>query len=160
MAYGGLGDAPTISTAGGTKSARASISRTSATIGSRSGGQTVPSSADVSALGVNRNESSSLFSEDESFDKQFDPPEDRIEIDAPPGKLGVVIDTPNGGVPLVHAIKDTSVLADRIRVNDKLVSVDGEDTTTMSAVKVSRLISSRADNPRRILVFVRNHRAE
>ena len=54
----------------------------------------------------------------------------------------VVIDTP-GGVPLVHAIKDTSILADKVRVGDQLVSVDDIDTTQLSAIEVSKLISSR-----------------
>jgi C-terminal processing protease CtpA/Prc len=34
-------------------------------------------------------------------------------------------------VPVVHAIKDTSVLGDRVRVGDRLLAVDGEDCTAM-----------------------------
>jgi C-terminal processing protease CtpA/Prc len=97
----------------------------------------------------------SLFQDDASFEKQYREQEERIEIDAPAGKLGVVIDTPVGGVPLVHAIKDTSILADQVRVGDQLVSVDDVDTTQLSAIEVSKLISSRANNPSRILVFIR-----
>ena len=97
----------------------------------------------------------SLFEEDNSFDQMYGEDE-RIEIIAPPGKLGVVIDTPMNGFPMVHAIKETSVLSGRVRIGDKLVSVDGEDTTEMSAIKVSKLISSKAMNPQRRMLFLRS----
>lgn len=97
----------------------------------------------------------SLFADDSSFEQQFAELEDRFDVVAPAGKLGMVIDTPNGGVPVVHAIKDTSVLADRVRVGDRLVSVDGEDCTTMTAMQVSKLISLKSEKPARVLMFVR-----
>jgi C-terminal processing protease CtpA/Prc len=98
----------------------------------------------------------SLFSDDNSFERMYGE-EEQFEIIAPSGKLGVVIDTPyNGGnVPVVHAIKDTSILADRVRIGDKLLSVDGQDTRNMSAIKVSKLISAKAMEPQRRLVFLR-----
>jgi hypothetical protein len=58
-----------------------------------------------------------LFADDGSFEQQFVDPEERFDVVAPAGKLGMVIDTPNGGVPVVHAIKETSVLADQVRVH-------------------------------------------
>lgn len=157
MAYGGTGDAQSISTAGGTKSAKANSIRSgleSRGSGSGSGRQTSTSS-NISDLGLVRDASLSLFSDDASFERQYDEQEEIIEIVAPAGKLGVVIDTPNGGSPIVHAIKDTSILADKIRVGDTLISVDDEDTREMSAIKVSRLISTRSQNPSRVLVFLR-----
>lgn len=99
----------------------------------------------------------SVFSDDMSFEQQFSGSTDadvRLEVTVPPGKLGMVIDTPHGGVPLVHAIKPNSILADQVQVNDRLVSVDGEDVTHMTAVQVSKLISLKADQTR-ILVFCR-----
>jgi C-terminal processing protease CtpA/Prc len=99
---------------------------------------------------------SSLFSAETSFEEQFSEMEDRIEVMAPAGKLGMVIDTPAGGVPIVHAIKESSVLAKQVQVGDRLVSVDDEDTTGMTAMQVSKLISLRADSDSRTLVFVRN----
>lgn len=96
----------------------------------------------------------SLFTDDESFERMYGKSEERIEVVAPAGKLGVVIDTPLSGNPMVHAIKDTSVLADKVNIGDRLVSVDGQDTTKMSAIKVSKLISSKAQT-QRILVFTR-----
>ena len=81
--------------------------------------------------------------------------EDRIEVIAPAGKLGMVIDTPSGGAPVVHAIKETSVLASKVQVGDRLIFVDDEDTTGMTAMQVSKLISIKADNSWRTLVFLR-----
>lgn len=97
----------------------------------------------------------SLFSDDMSFEQQFVDIEESFEVDAPNGKLGMVIDTPSGGAPVVHAIKDSSVLADRVTVGDRLISVDDEDTTALTAMQVSKMISKKADNPSRILVFAR-----
>jgi len=102
-------------------------------------------------------ENISLFTDDESFERMYgggEADDERIELVAPPGKLGVVIDTPLSGIPMVHAIKDTSVLSGQVLIGDKLVSVDGTDTTQMSAIRVSKLISSKAQN-QRILVFHR-----
>ena len=74
---------------------------------------------------------------------------------APAGSLGVVLGNPSG-YPVVHAIKDTSVIIDEIEIGDRLISVDGQDTTGMSAIRVSSLIGSKAMNPRRLLVFTRS----
>jgi hypothetical protein len=95
-----------------------------------------------------------VFSDDESFEQQYSTAEDKFEVTVPAGKLGMVIDTPNGGVPVVHAIKTESVLSTSVQVGDKLVSVDGEDVTAMTAVQVSKLISLKSDR-KRILAFVR-----
>jgi len=78
-----------------------------------------------------------------------------FEVYAPPGKLGVVIDTPNNGVPVVHAIKDSSVIANKLQVGDKLVAVDDEDVRTMTAINVSKLISRKGANATRKLSVIR-----
>lgn len=157
MAYGGAGDIQSISTAGGMKSAIVAkpfyypkvaqapydVSRQSSI------------SSKNSDPSVSMKDALTLYSDDNSFERQYNQPDDRLEVTAPAGKLGIVIDTPNGGVPMVHAIKESSVLIDQVKVGDRLIMVDGIDTTSMSAIKVSRLISTRADNPRRVLVFLR-----
>lgn len=75
--------------------------------------------------------------------------EEYFDIYAPGGKLGVVIDTPNSGAPVVHNIKETCPIADQLRVGDKLIAVDDEDVRSMTAVKVSKLISQKSNNPTR-----------
>jgi C-terminal processing protease CtpA/Prc len=97
-----------------------------------------------------------IFADDSSFEEQFKDPEERLDVVAPAGKLGMVIDTPNGSIPVVHAIKDTSVLVDQVRVGDRLLSVDGEDCTGMTAMQVSKLISLKSEKPARVLVFARS----
>lgn len=95
-----------------------------------------------------------VFSDDESFEQQYSTADDKFEVTVPAGKLGMVIDTPNGGVPVVHAIKTESILSSSVQVGDRLVSVDGEDVTAMTAVQVSKLISLKSDQ-KRVLAFVR-----
>jgi len=81
--------------------------------------------------------------------------EEILTIFAPPGKLGVVIDTPDDGAPVVHAVKETSVVFDKVQVGDKLVAVDDEDVRTLTAIKVSKLISRKSANPSRKLTILR-----
>jgi len=102
-----------------------------------------------------------ILSDEKSFEEQYagsEDQEDTFEVEVPPGKLGMVIDTPNGGLPAVHALKSESVLADRVTVGDRLLSVDGEDVTRMTAIKVSKLISAKEGHSR-VLVFSRGHSA-
>ena len=77
-----------------------------------------------------------------------------FEVRAPPGMLGMVIDTPNGGVPVVRAIKPDSVLTDRVVIGDRLISVDHQDVTSMSALEVSNLISVKSNRQRLKLCVV------
>jgi len=81
--------------------------------------------------------------------------EEILHIFAPPGKLGVVIDTPDDGAPVVHAVKETSVVVDKVMVGDKLIAVDDEDVRTLTAIKVSKLISRKSANPSRKLTILR-----
>jgi C-terminal processing protease CtpA/Prc len=140
-AYGGGGDT-SVSSAGGTF-----------------GSQTRQSFLDprtASATGATLG----AYSDADSFEEAYRDPnanvkEELIHVFAPPGKLGVVIDTPDDGAPVVHAVKDSSVIADKIQVGDKLVAVDDEDVRTMTAIKVSKLISRKSANPSRKLSIVR-----
>ena len=77
-----------------------------------------------------------------------------FEVRAPPGKLGMVVDTPNGGVPVVRAIKPDSVLNGSVKVGDRLISVDHVNVTSMSALEVSNLISLK-QHQQRLLIFCR-----
>jgi C-terminal processing protease CtpA/Prc len=101
---------------------------------------------------------SSVFSEDPTFDQMYeqsDLREEILDVYAPAGKLGVVIDTPNDGAPVVHAVKDTSPIADKIWVGDMLVAVDDEDTRAMTAMKISKLLARKKDNESRKLTVIR-----
>jgi len=149
-AYGGAGDAPSVSTAGGNKSTYDPYSSQSITDASRER-TTSESSSQVKSVSGNI----SMFSNDHSFEAMYGE-EEMVTVLAPAGKLGVVIDRPNSGVPVVHAIKENSVLANQVRIGDKLLSVDGQDTRDMSAIRVSKLISSKSENPQRAMIFMRS----
>jgi hypothetical protein len=84
--------------------------------------------------------------------------DEMLEIYAPPGLLGVVIDTPGGGSPVVHAIKDTCPIRGEIYVGDRLVAVDDVDVRGMTAIDVSKLISKKSGQARRKLTIIRNAR--
>ena len=81
--------------------------------------------------------------------------EDQFVIYAPAGKLGLVVDNPDDGAPVVHAIKEDSVLIDQVKVGDRLVGVDEVDVRSLSPVTVSKLISKRSTNPLRKLTLTR-----
>ena len=85
--------------------------------------------------------------------------DEMLEIYAPKGKLGLVIDTPSSSAtPIVHAIKDTCPIRDEIYVGDKLVAVDDVDVRDMCAVDVSKLIGNRSGQRRRKLTIIRSAR--
>ena len=132
-AYGG-GDTSVVSSAGGTMG-----DATRQTAG-----------ADVSGAGA-----LAALGAESQFRGSGATSESVLEILAPAGKLGVVIDTPDDGAPVVHAVKDSSVIADQIQVGDKLIAVDEEDVRSMTAIKVSKLISKKSANPSRKLTIIR-----
>lgn len=79
-----------------------------------------------------------------------------FEVRAPPGRLGMVLgDPPQGGVPLVRMIKPDSILAARgVQVGDRLISIDQENVTNMTALEVSNVMTRKQNHPR-LLVFCR-----
>ena len=79
--------------------------------------------------------------------------EELVTIYTPSGKLGMIIDSPDDGAPVIHNIKDGSPIYDKINVGDRLVAVDDEDTRNMTAIKVSKLISRKSDCERKLTVI-------
>jgi hypothetical protein len=77
-----------------------------------------------------------------------------FEVMVPPGMLGLVIDSPNGSVPVIRAIKPSSVLYPQVQVGDRLISVDHQNVTNMTATQVSHLITQK-QNQNRVFVFCR-----
>jgi hypothetical protein len=97
----------------------------------------------------------SLPRDDDAF-RELYASEETFEVLAPPGLLGLVLQSSvEDGRPAVHSIKPRSVLADVVRVGDRLVSVDDEDVTIMRASDVSQLIAEKKNHEVRRLVFSR-----
>lgn len=83
-------------------------------------------------------------------------PGECFDVNAPPGKLGVILeDYSDGGVPIVHDVKQNSPLVGRIMKGDRLCSVDGVDCTGKEALSVAKLLKNRENESSRILTFCR-----
>jgi hypothetical protein len=78
------------------------------------------------------------------------------EVLAPPGLLGLVIESDNdGGFPIVHSIKKDSVLFGVVKEGDCVLSIDGQDVSSMNAGAASMLIASKKNQDVRTFVFSR-----
>ncbi|KAL7572758.1 hypothetical protein ACA910_009022 [Epithemia clementina (nom. ined.)] len=104
-------------------------------------------------------ENASSASQWASFGPQYTDEKNLYNVEAPAGKLGVVVDTPDEGPPVIFAVKDTSVLYGRVNVGDRLMAVDDQDVTSLSAVNISRLISKKADEPVRKFTLMRTSKS-
>ena len=62
----------------------------------------------------------------------------------------------DNGPPVVHDIADSSPLVGKLLEGDKLIAVDGEDVSDMTATDVSALIGSKATNRHRYLRVIRS----
>jgi len=73
---------------------------------------------------------------------------------APPGPLGIVIDTTSEG-PIIHSLKPTSQLLGLINTGDLVVGLDDIDTRGMTAATVTRLMAKRSQQPQRKITLLR-----
>lgn len=73
------------------------------------------------------------------------------EVMAPPGKLGIVIETTLEG-PLVHKVNPSSPLVGLVFEGDLISAIDDVDTRAMSASAITALMVRTADKHRRILI--------
>jgi C-terminal processing protease CtpA/Prc len=81
---------------------------------------------------------------------------ENFEVEAPPGLLGLVLETSEEGIPTVHMIQRSSPLAGHVRVGDRLLRVDGLDVSVvMWANDAARYVALKQNNPARLLVFAR-----
>jgi C-terminal processing protease CtpA/Prc len=78
-----------------------------------------------------------------------------LTVDAPPGKLGIVIDTTFEG-PVVHSINPKSPLEGTLFPGDIIVAIDDEDTRAMSAAAITAIMV-RTANLRRKLTVLREY---
>ena len=76
----------------------------------------------------------------------------KVNVIAPPGKLGIIIDTCSEG-PRVHSIKGGSSLEGLIVKGDLIHAVDDEDTTEWSAHYLTKLVAKKSNMTRKITVL-------
>lgn len=78
------------------------------------------------------------------------------QIVAPPGKLGVVVNTAqNEGPAYVSSIGDDSPLFGRILLGDLIIAVDDLDVQTLVADEVSKILLTKSTNARRTISVLR-----
>jgi hypothetical protein len=75
-----------------------------------------------------------------------------FDVYAPPGPLGVIIDTSKEG-PLIHSLRKDSQLKDLVNPGDLVVALDGEDTRHMTAAKLTRKMASKSGETRKITLL-------
>ena len=79
-----------------------------------------------------------------------------LQIIAPPGKLGVVVDTPpGGGCAYICEIKISCPIRNEVQLEDRIVAVDRDDVQKLSAVDVSKLLAKRSRNAERKITVLR-----
>mmetsp|Transcript_9857 Transcript_9857/g.13209 ORF Transcript_9857/g.13209 Transcript_9857/m.13209 type:complete len:474 (+) Transcript_9857:195-1616(+) len=78
-----------------------------------------------------------------------------LDIYAPPGKLGIVIDRDDYAI-FVHSVKDHSSVIGKLFAGDKLIAIDDECIRFKTVKEVSRMVAERSENPTRKLSIIRN----
>jgi len=73
----------------------------------------------------------------------------RKEVIAPPGKLGIVVDTSMNG-PVVVRVKATSPLIESVYEGDIIVAIDNVDTRAMTATSITKLMGKTKDRERKL----------
>lgn len=68
----------------------------------------------------------------------------------------MVIDSPDSGPPIVHAVKSSSVLFGDMLVGDRIVKFDDTDTTFLTAMQLTRIIAASFNKEERIFVIKRS----
>ncbi len=64
------------------------------------------------------------------------------EVRAPPGPLGLIVDSSNRGL-VIHSVKPSSPLSNQVQAGDIIVSLDGANCTEMSPEDLGHWISSK-----------------
>lgn len=107
------------------------------------------------------NTGNSIFSSTESFDAFFTDEnsirtmkDDVIDIEAPQGRLGVILQD-TSGVPTIFDIRETSPILGKVEIGDKLIALDDKDVSFMSSSEVSTLIGDKSENQIRKLTILR-----
>lgn len=146
--------APSVMTAGDSSMYSAGFTLGAETTGNSSAGftlgaDTIGASTFMSFANGNR----SIFSEDSFLGPSYmNLSEQVLVIMAPPGKLGISLDTPENGAPFVYSIKDVSPLVGKLMEGDRVIAIDDEDVRLLTAVKISKILSKKSGNTRKLTI--------
>ena len=112
------------------------------------------SCSSVSESDVSMKSNPLVSRDDDTLEAQYVAGE-QFEVFAPPGVLGLILDTNTDGIPIVTNVKSSSVLSDAVKPGDRLLAVDGVDVVLMMASDISRIIANKKNQPERHLLFAR-----
>lgn len=75
------------------------------------------------------------------------------DVFAPAGPIGIIVDTTKNG-PAVHSLKNTSPMIGLINPGDLIVALDDQDTRTMNAATLTRLMAQKATQKERKITLI------
>ena len=79
------------------------------------------------------------------------------KVNAPPGKLGIILANKNDGKgTVVSGVRTTSALADKIFPGDRIIAIDGEDVSRMAVTEITSIMSRKGDYDRELTVLTSN----
>jgi hypothetical protein len=78
---------------------------------------------------------------------------DTFDVFAPPGPIGIVVDTSKEG-PAVHSLKSTSPMLGLINPGDLIIALDDEDTRIMTAASLTRLMAKKSRQKERKITLL------
>lgn len=78
----------------------------------------------------------------------------KINILAPPGKLGIILaNKADSKGTVVSGVRTSSVLVEKITPGDRIVAIDGEDVSRMTVSEITTIMSRKADYERTLTVL-------
>ena len=75
------------------------------------------------------------------------------DVFAPAGPIGIIVDTTKDG-PVVHSLKATSPMLGLIGPGDLIVGLDDEDTRSMTAATLTRLMAKKCSQKERKITLL------
>ena len=85
----------------------------------------------------------------------------RITIQAPPGRLGIILaNKADARGTVVSGIRSSSALVDRISPGDRIVAIDGEDVSLMTVSEITTIMARKGDFERTLTVLTTPRHAD
>lgn len=78
----------------------------------------------------------------------------KIDVLAPPGKLGIILaNKADSKGTVVSGVRTSSALVDRIMPGDRIIAIDGEDVSRMTVSEITTIMSRKAEYERTLTVL-------
>jgi len=79
--------------------------------------------------------------------------EEILDLEVPPGTLGLILDSPDSGWPIVHDVKSLSIVRGFVKEGDRLVSIDGKDVRAIKSMELSTIMNKHCEQSRTVTIF-------